>query len=239
MEQKQELLEKAKKWFRVVGYNHIEQTKKLIEAKKFNINPFTVQYLANFLTGNSDPESIAKALIYPRVLGTSLTTIFGNQIQRFTAEVLDSFGSTTSGIDIEFIDKIDGLKKYCQLKSGPNTINKDDVESIAGHFTSVINLGKTNNTNLGFNNLIIGIFYGEKRELSGHYKRITNQYHYPVFIGQDFWHRLTGDAEFYDDLIETLGEVAIEANYKEELEEVITKLSLTQEIINYSDVENE
>ena len=33
---------------------------------------------------------------------------------------------------------IDGEKKYCQLKSGPDTINKDDVETIAGHFKSVI-----------------------------------------------------------------------------------------------------
>lgn len=235
MEQKEELLEKAKQWFRVIGDNHIKNTQKLIKASEFKINPFTVQYLANFLTGNSDPKSIAKALIYPRVLGTSLTTIFGNQIQFFTAEVLDSFGSTTSGIDIEFTDKVDGLKKYCQLKSGPNTINKDDVESIAGHFTGVINLAKTNNTQLGFNNLVVGIFYGEKSELSGHYKRITNQYHYPVYIGQEFWHRLTGDENFYDDLIESLGEVAIEANYKEELEEVINKLALTQEIIDYSD----
>lgn len=75
-------------------------------------------YLANFLTGNSSPKSIAKALIYPRILGTSITTSFGTNIQKFTNDVLDAFGSTTPGIDIEFIDRIDGHKKYCQMKSG-------------------------------------------------------------------------------------------------------------------------
>jgi hypothetical protein len=39
-------------------------------------------------------------------------------------------GSVVHGIDIEFIDAIDGRKKYCQLKSGPSTINKDDVVTI-------------------------------------------------------------------------------------------------------------
>ena len=33
-------------------------------------------------------------------------------------------------MDIEFEDALDGSHKYCQLKAGPNTINKDDVEKL-------------------------------------------------------------------------------------------------------------
>jgi hypothetical protein len=29
-----------------------------------------------------------------------------------------------AGIDIEFIDAIDGRRKYCQAKLGPNTITR-------------------------------------------------------------------------------------------------------------------
>lgn len=235
IENKNEILEKAKIWFReTIVENHAINTKKLKNPKEFNINPFLAIYLANFLTGNSKPESIAKALIYPRVLGNSITTSFGQNIQKFTGEVLDAFGSTTSGIDIEFIDQIDGRKKYCQLKAGPNTLNKDDVETIAGHFKSVIRLAKTNNLTVSFNDLVVGLIYGEKEEISGHYKRITSQYHFPILYAQDFWHRLTGDIDFYQDLVRIIGSVAVETDYSKELSDIIATLAQRDEIIAIS-----
>ncbi|MFA7090590.1 MAG: PmeII family type II restriction endonuclease [Arcobacteraceae bacterium] len=232
---KNEILINAKSWFKEsIAEQHIKNTKKLSNIKNFNINPFLITYLSNFLEGNHDPISIAKALILPKVLGTSINTSFGTQIQKFTSNVLSSFASTTSGIDIEFIDQIDGEKKYCQLKSGPNTINKDDVETISGHFKNIINLGKTNNLKLGFHNLIVGIIYGEKEELSSHYKRITKNYNYDVIVGNDFWHRLTGDKDFYADLIKAIAEVAVEANFKDELNEIILELSKSDYIQDLS-----
>ncbi|MDH5434944.1 MAG: PmeII family type II restriction endonuclease [Gammaproteobacteria bacterium] len=233
MNNKEEILEKAKNWFReTILPKHINNTKKLVNPNEFNINPFLTVYLANFLTGNSEPESLAKALLLPRVLGTSITTSFGQNIQSFTNILLDGFGSTTSGIDIEFIDQIDGNRKYCQLKLGPNTINKDDVETIAGHFTGVINLARTNNLRIAHDDMIVGIIYGTPKDLSSHYKRITSQYHYPVFIGSNFWHRLTGDEDFYSDLLDAIGSVAIESDFSKEFQEVITKLSETDQIKN-------
>jgi hypothetical protein len=229
--EKKEILEKAKIWFRdSIANNHIKNTLKLSNISEFNVNPFLLTYLSNFLQGNHEPKSIAKALIYPRVLGTSINTSFGTNIQKFTSCVLSSFGSTTSGIDIEFIDMIDGEKKYCQLKSGPDTINKDDVETIANHFKDVINLARTNGEKLGFSNLIVGIIYGEKENINAHYRRISTQYHYDIIVGEDFWHRLTGDKDFYADLIKAIGEVAIQADFKQDLENVIDELSKSQYI---------
>ncbi len=227
--EKCEILQKAKIWFKdSIIENHIKNTLKLMNIKEFNVNPFLVAYLSNFLEGNHDPKSIAKALIYPRVLGTSINTSFGTNIQKFAATVLSSFGSTTSGIDIEFVDMIDGEKKFCQLKSGPDTINKDDVETIAKHFTDVIHLSRTNGVKIGFDNLIVGVIYGEVSDLSSHYKRISKQYHYDVIIGNDFWHRLTGDPDFYIDLIKAIAEVATEADFKHELDQVIETLAQSE-----------
>lgn len=235
---KNQILSDAKEWFKEsFAKSHIANTEKLIDPNEFNINHFTAVYLANFLTGNSDPESIAKALLYPRVLGTSVTTIFGTGIQKFTNDVLGTFGSTTNGIDIEFVDQIDGHRKYCQLKSGPNTINKDDVETIAGHFTDVIHLSRTNNLRIAHEDLIVGVIYGTLDDLSNFYKKITRVHHYPVFIGQEFWHRLTGDRDFYDDLLSAIGSVAIEADFSKEFEEVIRKLAQTEEIQSLSNHE--
>lgn len=103
------------------------------------------KYLAQFAFGNSDPESLAKVLIYPRVLGTSITTTFRNQMQVYCGSVLSGHGSLVNGMDIEFIDCLDGKKKFCQVKAGPQTITKDDVATMVGHFQAAIRLSRTNN----------------------------------------------------------------------------------------------
>ncbi len=237
-EQKQKILDTAKQWFRErIAQNHIKNTEKLVNPNEFNINPFLTVYLANFLTGNSNPESIAKALLFPRVLGTSITTSFGNNMQGFTSVLQDAVGSTTSGIDIEFIDQIDQRKKYCQLKSGPNTINKDDVETIAGHFKAVRNLSRTNNLRIPNDDMIVGVLYGEPHELSGHYKRIISQYDYEVVVGQEFWHRLTGDEHFYHELISAIGQVAVEADFSKDFERVIETLAASEVVQKLSNHE--
>lgn len=219
-----ELLNRAKVFFREeIVESHINKAcKSASMLSEYNVNPFLFKYLANFLKGNDDPRSIAEALVYPRLLGSSITTSFGMKIQKLISQLFEGFGSTTPGIDIEFTDAIDGRKKYCQIKSGPNTINYDDVETIFGHFQGTINLARTNNLNIGLNDLVVGVIYGEAADLSSHYQRICTRY--PVMIGAEFWHRLTGKEDFYHDLIDAIGEVALEVDGSKRLEETITAL---------------
>lgn len=222
--EKQDILDAAKDFFRTrIAPNHISNTEKLQDISEFNVNPFLHKYLAQFAFGDSSPESMAKALILPRVLGTSITTTFGNQMQYFCNNVLSSFASTTSGIDIEFVDCIDGAKKYCQVKAGPNTINKDDVPVIKDHFRGVINLARTNGLRIASADCIVGVLYGEYKDLSGHYKKINEDY--PVIVGQEFWHRLTGDSHFYDDLISAFAEVADEMDSSALLDQTVQRLA--------------
>lgn len=234
-EEKERILQSAKIWFRnSIATNHKRNSEKLANPKAFNINPFLVNYLANFLTGDNSPESIAKALIYPRVLGTSITTSFGTNMQRFASEVLTGFGSMISGIDIEFEDQIDGRHKYCQLKAGPNTINNDDVETISGHFRSAKNLAQTNNLTLGYGDLVVGVLYGTLEDLNGNYRRLTSAYDYPVLVGNDFWTRLTGDTNFYEDLIDAIASVALEIDGTETMQNIVAQLASSDEIQNLS-----
>lgn len=223
--QREQILESAKNFFREeIVQSHIEGAcERASKLSEYNINPFLFKYLANFLTGNDNSESIAKALVLPRVLGSSINTSFGMKIQRLISTLFEGLGSTTSGIDVEFTDAIDGRKKYCQLKAGPNTINHDDVTTIMNHFNGVRNLARTNNLNIGINDMIVGVVYGEATELSSHYKRISNTY--PVIIGKDFWHRLTGKEDFYFNLIDAIGDVALEVDGSHVIEETITKLA--------------
>ena len=199
---REQIIERAKNFFREeIVQNHINGAcNRASKLSEYNINPFLFKYLANFLTGNDNPESIAKALVLPRILGASINTSFGMKIQTLISTLFEGLGSTTQGIDIEFIDAIDNRKKYCQLKAGPNTINRDDVTTIINHFQGVRNLARTNNLNVGINDMIVGIVYGETSEISSHYKKIGESF--PVIIGKDFWHRLTGQEDFYFQLID-------------------------------------
>lgn len=219
-----EVLAKAKKFFEEeIVPKHIENTEKLKKLRAFKINPFLISYVANFFTGDSDPRSIARALVYPRALGISISTSFGQNTQKFCSNVLGGFGSTTHGIDIEFIDQLDGRKKYCQLKSGPSTINSGDVNTIIGNFKNIKSIARTNNVQLNIGDLIVGVMYGTPQELSYHYKKINEDY--PVIIGKDFWHRLTGAEDYYHDLIRAIGEVALKIDGRKLLEEVVDELA--------------
>lgn len=224
-EQQKEILNKAKDFFKAeITLPHISNTQRAAKLSNYNLNPFLLSYLSNFLTGNNSAESIAKALIYPRILGSSITTSFGMRFQKLITVIFEGLGSTTPGIDIEFIDALDGRKKYCQLKSGPNTINFDDRATIFNHFQATINLARTNNLDIGFNDLVVGVLYGDSSELSSHYQKINDQY--PVIVGENFWHHLTGNPEFYFNLIDSIGEVALEVDGTEVIQRAIADLAV-------------
>lgn len=183
-----------------------------MKLKDFKINPFLVNYLAAFLCGNTESESLAKALVYPRILGTSINTSFGQNIQIFISSLAQIAGNASGidGIDIEFIDALDNRKKYCQCKAGPQTINKDDVATILGHFTHLQNKARLDRLDIGINDMIVGVLYGEANELSGNYKNIDKTC--PVYCGSEFWEHLTGDKQFYHRLAKAFGEVVEEDN---------------------------
>lgn len=203
---KQSLIKKVVEYFETkIFKNHIEASLKVhSKLKSYKINPIVVKYLSKVLENNYTPESVAKALFYPRVLGTSINTSFGTQIQNMFVDLGIASGSIIKGMDIEFTDKIDKRKKWCQLKSGPNTINSEDVQPLIKKFTSTIKLARTNKALKGISNtdFIVGVLYGETSELSMHYKEIDKIH--PVIIGKDFWHRITGFPGFYDGLVKAL-----------------------------------
>lgn len=197
----QELLEIIAKYFqeKIFDNHRISVLKTHSKLKSYKINPILVKYLSKTLEDDFTPIGIAKALYYPRVLGTSINTSFGTRIQNMFVELDLAQGSLIKGMDIEFEDKVDGRKKWCQLKSGPNTINSEDVKPLLAKFTTVTNLARTNAMNLNNSDLILGVLYGDESQLSQHYKAIDKQF--PVIIGNEFWHRLTGYPSFYEKLV--------------------------------------
>ncbi len=198
--------------------NHINSAKsKHIKLSSYKINPIVVKYLSKLLEDQFNPIGIAKALYYPRVLGTSINTSFGTRIQNMFVDLGLAEGSLIKGMDIEFIDHLDGRQKYCQLKSGPNTINSEDVNPLLTKFNKVANLARTNNTKLSNSDLTLGVLYGEEHQLSKHYQKIDRTY--PVIIGKELWHRITGFENFYPKLVKGLDSIILNLDTENILKE--------------------
>lgn len=222
-EEKQKILNKTKQFYKeTIIKNHIKNTRKL-KLKSFKRNPLLENYLANYAFGDSSSESIAKILIYPRLLGTSITTSFGTLVQQMCSQVLSGFASVVSGMDIEYMSATDNQKKYCQLKAGPQTINKDDISTICSHFKNLKNLGKTNHLKITDDDCVVGVLYGERSDLSANYKKIESE-GFKILIGKEFWYDLTGDENFYDELIKEIGSVAATVNASKELQDAIDRI---------------
>ncbi|MET4083853.1 hypothetical protein ABIB40_003826 [Pedobacter sp. UYP30] len=202
----EETIEEIVEYFKTYIFeNHIKASINThSKLKSYNINPIVVKYLSKVLEGGYTAVGVAKALFYPRVLGTSINTSFGTRIQNMFVDLKLAEGSLIKGMDIEFMDKIDNRRKWCQLKSGPNTINSEDVKPLVRKFTDTINLARTNKAFKNINNtdFIVGVLYGEQVDLSMHYKVIDKTH--PVLIGKEFWARVTGFPTFYDGLVENL-----------------------------------
>ncbi len=223
--EKLEILEKARQWWREeLVPAHKRNLLKLSSLDEYDINPFLWSYLAYFLEGNDTPETLAKVLIYPRVLGTSIVTTFGSRSQDFISRVFEGvLGSAIPGIDLEFTDKIDGRKKYCQVKAGPNIVNHDGAISIKNHFKSARMIAKTNHLPIEVGDFMLCLLYGESGQENAFIKNIGKEY--SLATGQEFWHRFTGDPDFYSDLIKVIGEVAEEFNMKRTINKVIKELA--------------
>lgn len=199
------------------------------KLSSYQINPILVKYLSQLNENEISPEGVAKALFYPRALGTSITGSFGSKFQKMLVDLNIVEGSLIAGMDIEYIDQIDGRRKYCQLKSGPNTINSKDVEPMLREFDTVANLARANSfQNFNNNDLVLGIMYGDRDQLSAHYLRINQRY--PVIIGTEFWHRVTGYASFYESLILAIDQLILNLPYSQAFENALN--NLTDEVRN-------
>lgn len=212
--------------FFVNFFNDKSQAYERKKINAFKINPFTIQATAKALNNKIDAKSMAEAIVYPFALGTSISTSFGTRLQEFIVTTMGNSinGSAVTGMDIEYTDAIDNRKKYCQLKSGPNTINRDDVDTIEQHFKNLSNLARVNHLSINTNDRIVGVLYGSHDDLSGMYQRLEKD-GITVLAGQKFWYHLTGSKSMYADLIATAQKAAQASQMNNNLNNLIQKMT--------------
>lgn len=215
--------------------------KKLQEGhslRKFRVNPFILTALSSGVFGEQSSINMAKALLYPRVFGTSISTTFGDKMQKLCVKFLGASASGTPGMDIEFDDKTEGQRITMQLKAGPNTINSGDVKPILEDMNKAYRLLQQNRIST-MPTFAIGITYGSMMEISGHYKKLQAspvgaQQNVKIYIGQDFWHRLTGVPTFYNEMIAIFVDLFEKEDYSILLNEDLSCLAEEIEVKYFS-----
>lgn len=220
-------------WFKKEFLPHQEKLlRKWTKSQKHHINPYLVSYRSIAISGKKSAISIAESLLVISWLGVGLSTSFGTQFQSQLTKILRKvYGSTTSGIDVEYVDFFDKRKKYAQIKLGPDTINNDDVKTIEDKFKAIKNLAKTNSLKLQTDDLVVGVLYGSHAQLNANYKSLKSK-GYEVYVGNEFFEHVTGIGDLGSQLIDTAVKVSLSVNVHKKLRSAIADLAKDSDIKN-------
>jgi len=200
----------------------LDKIKECKDPKVFNkTNPFMKLLQAKLMFGDTSQRSLAAALVNLRI-GDSLATIYGEKIQDLCVRVLGAKGFG-NGFDIKFVDAIDGRTKYCQLKSGPVTLSPSAPQAITEKFFDFIKSNRKNKASIPLTDCVVGVTFGEPSMLSSHYKKIE-KYGFPIYVGKDFWHRISGDDGFYVKLQAAFSDAVQKAGVEGVIKAVVDQL---------------
>lgn len=150
-------------------------------------------------------EEIVKAFLDP-FLSASEETIFGNSLEDLAIYTVGLFyggkKSEIHGIDLEFQDN---EKKYIiALKSGPNWGNSSQQKTMKDDFSAAIQELEHDIPNIDIVS-ICGCCYGDDN-------RTAKGGFIYKYCGQKFWHLISGEKDFYIDIIKPFDYMSKEKN---------------------------
>ena len=157
-------------------------------------------------------------------LSSQEETIFGEFLEKLaifvSQECKNGFKSGIEGIDLEIID--DKIRYIISIKSGPNWGNSSQIKKMTDYFAKAKRILNTQNSSSLIQIIAInGCCYGKENQ---QYKSNGDYY---KLCGQAFWEFISGDENFYIDIIEPLGYKAKEQNenFNKEYLKAINKFS--------------
>lgn len=212
---------KVRKVFEKFLRNRIATIRSL-QLSDLNINPFLIRLLSK-QQGLGSPRAVVAWLLSQR-LERGTVTSGGSMLQEIAK--LFAEGSGVEGADLLKSKK--GRHYHIQLKSGPNTVDKDACEFISRKLRSAQRRDPGSIT-------VFGMAYGKPEQISS----IVNMYldADQKFIGAGFWEFISDDSNcmkeiyavagevgeaFRDSRGQTLGEVL-----EEKLEELVSEFEST------------
>jgi hypothetical protein len=165
-------------------------------------------------------EQLVKGIL-DAYLSSQEEGIFGEFLEKLAIfvnqKVYKGQKSSAEGIDLEFIK--DDVRYIVSIKSGPSWGNSSQIKKLENDFKKAKKILRTN-TRQSHIFAVNGCCYGKY----GAYDRGN----YIKVCGQDFWYFISGDIDFYQDIIDPLGYKAKENNdlFDVEYGKVINKFNM-------------
>ena len=167
----------------------------------------------------STPETFVRAIL-DAYLSSQEETTFGNFLEKLAiyACALSGGGwkSGIPGMDLE-LDR-DGRRYIVSVKSGPKWGNSEQIKKLRSSFKTAEKALRTSDSKLNVR-AVNGCCYGRDNK--------PDKGDYDKLCGQRFWEFITGDAEFYTQVIEPIGHEAKKRNddFAEKYDQVLTLFS--------------
>jgi hypothetical protein len=179
---------------------------RFLEARVRNLERLTLDHLKfNVLalrgTATMLELDTPEALLRYRLaqhLERSLVTAMGSALQR-VARIIAGQGSGVAGADIEKMR--DGRRYFIQVKSGPDTANKDIAQNIA----TLLNSARARDPEAV---CLLGVCYGRPDQISGIAHREMQNRGVGLLVGRAFWQFIGDDAGTMGEVLELAAEAA-------------------------------
>jgi hypothetical protein len=177
-------------------------------------NPYLFKVKA-ITTSQDLVESILRAH-----LSSQEEAIFGGLLEQVAVficnEVKGGVKSSAEGIDLEFEDN--GCRYIVSVKSGPNWGNSSQIQKLKDQFKKA---KRILGTNTGQQNVIAvnGCCYGQETN--------SDKGDYLKLCGEEFWTLISGDPNFYTQIITPLGNRAVKKNeiFHEQYSQVVNRFT--------------
>lgn len=201
---------------------HDSRLKVIKEIKLKNVLKKKNPYL--FKAKNMNLASDLIEAILEAYLSSSEEKIFGDFLEDLaifiSSKTCGGRKSSATGVDFEFSK--DDVLYLVSVKSGPNWGNSSQQRKQAEDFQKALKVLKQS-SRISNVEAVLGICYGKTKTsfLRGYWK----------YVGQSFWHFISGNEKLYLDIIEPLGHKAKERNEKFKLKRDALANRLTLEFM--------
>ena len=148
----------------------------------------------------NDPKTLLRYRLAQRVERGSVTA-FGTTLQAISKEIA-GHATGVAGADIMLVR--DGRHYYIQVKSGPDTANRDIAQNIG----ALLNSARARDPEAV---CTFGVCYARPEQISGIVKGQLQRAGVGLKVGSEFWEFISGDPRCLSDLLALASEAAGEA----------------------------